>query len=155
MPCEPHPHHSNLQAADFLVCFYPIRSYLCKKIMKTIPSIFCDCLRNNEKLPSLSLPLNLNLNYENLLFSLQRYYKKCKYANFFRKKYAFLSKNILFFFKISPLHQFPLQCCSTCFLYLYHHQLAYFPSFSWENHGLILRSPAVHILFAAFRIAFY
>ena len=26
-------------------------------------------LRNNEKLPSLSLPLNLNLNYENLLFS--------------------------------------------------------------------------------------
>ena len=25
--------------------------------------------RNNEKLPSLSLPLNLNLNYENLLFS--------------------------------------------------------------------------------------
>ena len=31
MPCEPHPHRSNLQAADSLVCFYPIRSYLCKK----------------------------------------------------------------------------------------------------------------------------
>ena len=30
---------------------------------------FAVILRNNEKLPSLSLPLNLNLNYENLLFS--------------------------------------------------------------------------------------
>ena len=31
--------------------------------------VFVVSLRNNEKLPSLSLPLNLNLNYENLLFS--------------------------------------------------------------------------------------
>ena len=107
MPCEPHPHHSNLQVADFLVCFYPIRSYLCKKIMKTTPSIFCDCLRNNEKLPSLSLPLNLNLNYENLLFSLQRYYKKCKYANFLGKNMLFCLKTYYFSSKSALYTNFP------------------------------------------------
>ena len=68
MPCEPHLHHSNLRAMDYPLCGR-VRSWLYKKIMKTIALIFCDCLRNNEKLPSLSLPLNLNLNYENLLFS--------------------------------------------------------------------------------------
>jgi hypothetical protein len=57
--------------------------------MKTITHFLNDCLRNNEKLPSLSLPLNLNLNYENLLFSVQRYYNFLNRANFFVKKMHF------------------------------------------------------------------
>ena len=57
--------------------------------MKTITHFLNNCLRNNEKLPSLSLPLNLNLNYENLLFSVQRYYKFLNRANFFVKKMHF------------------------------------------------------------------
>ena len=63
--------------------------FIYKKIMKTISHFLNDCLRNNEKLPSLSLPLNLNLNYENLLFSLQRYYNFLNRANFFVKKMHF------------------------------------------------------------------
>ena len=61
--------------------------------MKTITHFLNNCLRNNEKLPSLSLPLNLNLNYENLLFSVQRYYNFLNRANFFVKKCIFLKKN--------------------------------------------------------------
>ena len=57
--------------------------------MKTITHFLNNCLRNNEKLPSLSLPLNLNLNYENLLFSVQRYYKFLNRANFSVKKMYF------------------------------------------------------------------
>ena len=57
--------------------------------MKTITHFLNNCLRNNEKLPSLSLPLNLNLNYENLLFSVQRYYNFLNRANFFVKKMHF------------------------------------------------------------------
>ena len=57
--------------------------------MKTITHFLNNCLRNNEKLPSLSLPLNLNLNYENLLFSVQRYYNFLNRANFLLKKMHF------------------------------------------------------------------
>ena len=63
--------------------------------MKTICSID-NRLRNNEKLPSLSLPLNLNLNYENLLFSVQRYCFFLIHANFFTKKHIFFKKKRLF-----------------------------------------------------------
>jgi hypothetical protein len=59
--------------------------------------VFGVVLRNNEKLPSLSLPLNLNLNYENLLFSSAKvllFFYSCK---FFIKKMLFLTKNSSFF----------------------------------------------------------
>ena len=52
MPCEPHPHHSYLQAMDFL-SFYPIRSYLHKKNRKTIHPI----LRLFKKQRETSQPL--------------------------------------------------------------------------------------------------
>ena len=53
MPCEPHPHRPNQRLADFLVYFYPIRSYLHKKNRKTINLI----LRLFKKQRETSQPL--------------------------------------------------------------------------------------------------
>ena len=51
--------------------------------------VFVVILRNNEKLPSLSLPLNLNLNYENLLFSPAKVLLFSYTCKFFIKKVHF------------------------------------------------------------------
>ena len=51
--------------------------------------VFVVSLRNNEKLPSLSLPLNLNLNYENLLFSPAKVLLFSYTCKFFGQKNAF------------------------------------------------------------------
>ena len=52
-------------------------------------------LKNNEKLPSLSLPLNLNLNYENFVCFRGKgttFFQMCKT---FEKKIHFLCKYIM------------------------------------------------------------
>ena len=69
--------------------------------------VFVVILRNNEKLPSLSLPLNLNLNYENLLFSGAKVLLFSYTCKFFIKKSAFFSKKQHYFaifpFKVAAL----------------------------------------------------
>jgi len=56
--------------------------------------------KNNRKLPSLLLPLNLNLNYENFIcFRVQRYNFYFIYANIFQKKCTFFVFFFIFYQK--------------------------------------------------------
>jgi len=71
-------------------CIVVISVQISKTKKSSQRRFFLMVFKNNRKLPSLLLPLNLNLNYENFIcFRVQRYNFYFKYANIFQKKCTF------------------------------------------------------------------
>ena len=88
-------------------------------------------------------------------FRVQKYCFFFIRANFLSKKCFFCLKIAVFYLKVSHLHYFSLQGCSTCLFYHHIHQLANLPSFTRKNHRLVLRSTSVHILATPLRITLH